>query len=414
MNINIDKRIFNNAYVNQLTNYTTRYNVFYGGAGSGKSNFVFRKMLIKALKMKRKILIIRKVGATVKDSVWSEMKQALEEFKLINYIKMNKTDRTMEFPNGSILLFKGLDDPEKIKSINGITDVVVEEATELTYDDWTQLKLRLRTQDKYTQFHLMFNPIGKNNWVYKEFMINPPPDCIVIKTTFKDNRFLPQAYIDTLMDLVNKNEQYYKIYVLGDFCTLDKLCIPNYKTISREEYNKLPNNGIIRAGLDFGFTNDPTALIGIRWDNSTRTLYVIDELIYSTGMLNKDIINIINNSVYKTKVIIADSAEPKTIQEIYNNRINIKASKKGKDSINSGIAFLNTINIIVVDDCTNVINELNNYTWQKDKQTGDYLNKPIDKNNHSIDAIRYAIEDIMLNIRTSNNSGTNIKKILGI
>lgn len=139
----------------------------------------------------------------------------------------------MELPNGSVVLFKGLDDPEKIKSIVGITDIWVEEATELTYEDYSQLKLRLRANADNLQMFLSFNPISKANWVYKEFFAKNT-DALVIKTTYRDNQFLPQSYIDELEKLIETNPTYYRIYALGEFCSLDKLVYNNWE-ISEEE-----------------------------------------------------------------------------------------------------------------------------------------------------------------------------------
>lgn len=161
--LNINKKVFNEAYFPYLYQYDKKFEVYYGGAGSGKSWFVCQKLIIKALKMKRRILVIRKTGVSLKESCWRLLMTILSQWDLLSYCKVNKSDFSVELPNGSSFLLKGLDDPEKIKSITGITDCWIEEATELIPEDFDQLMLRLREKVDYTQFFLSFNPVSKTN-----------------------------------------------------------------------------------------------------------------------------------------------------------------------------------------------------------------------------------------------------------
>lgn len=238
------------AYWQYMTDYETRYMVFYGGAGSGKSYFAMQKILIKALRHKRKVLVIRKVGNTIKDSTWALFKELA--YKMPETIKsINKSEYTITFVNGSEFLFKGLDDPEKVKSIQGITDIVIEEASEITEDDFDQLDLRLRAKAGMLQICLMFNPVSKANWVYKRFFENgAPEDTVICHTTYSDNPHLPEVYVKSLLRMKDRNPAYYKIYALGQFATLDKLVFPTITTriISDEETAGLP----FWAGMDFG------------------------------------------------------------------------------------------------------------------------------------------------------------------
>lgn len=200
---------------------------------------------------KRKLLVIRKVGATLRDSVWTVFLEVLRKLKCIKTI--NKTDFTITLVNNSQILFKGMDDSEKIKSIANIDDIFVEEASELLLEDFNQLCLRLRSKKPYNQIHLAFNPVSKANFVYKYFFENGTPDnCKIVQTTYKDNPHLPQAYVDSLQDLATRNPAYYKIYVLGEFATLDRLVFPIYekRIISEEEVKGFK----FWAGLDFGLT----------------------------------------------------------------------------------------------------------------------------------------------------------------
>jgi phage terminase large subunit len=390
--------------------------VYYGGAGSGKSIFVVQKILIKLLNnSNRKCLVCRQVGRTLRDSIFQNFIDALSEFKIYEYCKINNTNMTITLPNKSVLLFKGLDDPNKIKSITGIDDIVIEEADQINGDAFDELDNRLRSLKPYNQIHLMFNPMSKLNWTYKRFFSGDvSDDTVIIKSTYKDNRFLPLSYHKRMENLINYNQAYYKVYVLGDFATLDKLVIPKYKVISRMDFNKIKiSNNAMRLGIDFGFTNDPTTIIAMYYSKLENTLYICQEIAYKTGLLNKDINLIIKRTPYANCKITADCAEPKSIAELKSHGLNIQGSKKGADSIMHGITFLNSVKIVVVDDCKNVINELDNYVWDKDKKSGEYINKPIDKYNHSIDAIRYGIEDIIIN-RMNRATGRLIKDILEI
>ena len=387
-NIEISKKIFNDAYYPYLFDYSKRYNIYYGSAGSGKSVFVVQKMVIKALSSKRKVLFIRKVARTLKDSVFDLTLSTLKKLQMFSECKINNTTFTIELPNGSILLFKGLDDNEKIKSITDITDIVIEEATELTEDDFTQLDLRLRAREPNLQIYLMFNPVSKVNWCYKHWFQTTPRETFVLKTTYKDNRFLPADYIASLEELKEKNPAYYQIYALGEFGSLDKLIF----TYWREYEGDIPPNLKLLIGLDFGYVNDATAMIVSYLDEANKKIYIFDEH-YESGMRNEAIAKMIIYKGYAKELIIADSAEQKSIDTIrdYGAR-RIKPASKGKGSIITGIDKLKEYEILVSPKCENTIIELNNYAWKKDKQTNEYINEPIDNFNHCIDALRYSLQ----------------------
>ena len=209
-----------------LLDYKWRYEVYYGGAGSGKSVFIAQKLVVKACNAKRKILIIRKYGTTLKDSVFQLIIDTLKKWHIYEYCKINLTTYTITLPNDSVFLFKGMDDSEKIKSITDITDIWCEEATELSLDEYTQLDLRLRALAGDLQLIVSFNPVSKTNWVFKRWFaegVVTAADTMILKTTYKDNRFLPDSYIQALEAKINTNPNYYKIYALGEFITLDKL-----------------------------------------------------------------------------------------------------------------------------------------------------------------------------------------------
>ena len=396
MKIIVHKDIFNDVYLPHLLDYNKRYEIYYGGAGSGKSYFVAQKLVYKALSSRRKILVLRKVGRTVKNSVFQLILDTLVQFKIKDKCKINKTDFSIELPNSSLFLCSGLDDPEKIKSITGLTDAWLEEATEFAQDDFNQIDLRIR--DPYAenqQIILSFNPVSKANWAYLQFFADNEElsdfrtRVEIVKSNYLDNPHLPQQYIDSLLMLKATNPVYYGIYALGDFGSLDKLVYSNWQSF---DFNKDDIQGQLLCGLDFGYTNDPTAFVaGILVPEENR-IYVFKEW-GGTNFLNDAIAAQIQEMGFAKSTIMADSAEQKSIDEIKRLGIyRIKPCVKGQGSILQGIQKLQQYELVIHPSCKEIINELQNYAWEKDKQTNEYINKPIDKFNHYLDALRYSLQ----------------------
>ena len=396
INLQISKNIFNEVYYPYLLDYKNRYEIFYGGAGSGKSFFVAQKIIIKALKSKRKILVIRKVDATQKDSCWQLILDILSEFKLLQYCKINKSDFTIVLPNDSVFLFKGLNNSERIKSITNISDIWIEEATEITLDDFSQLDLRCRSNVDNLQIFLSFNPISKANWCYKYWFEDKKDNTFILKTTYKDNlKHLPKGYVENLGNMIKTNPTYYRIYALREFCTLDKLVYYNWKV---EDFDHSKIQGKLLVGLDFGFVNDPSALVASICKD--KNIYIFKEW-GATNKTNDEIAEIIKQLGFAKSTIIADSAEQKSIEELRRKNIYaIKPSTKGPDSIIHGIQRVQQYNLIVHPSCTETIIELENYSWEKDKKTGEYINKPQDLFNHYLDALRYSLQCMGNEIKT--------------
>lgn len=388
-------KVFNRHIYDHLFDYDTFTEVHYGGASSGKSHGVFQKIVIKALKdwkKPRKILVLRKVGATVRDSVFADVQATLSYFGILNMCKINMSAFRIELPNGAEFIFKGMDNPEKIKSIKGISDVVMEEASEFTLDDYTQLTLRLRDKaHKQKQIYLMFNPVSKANWVYNAFFVKKPKNTVVYQTTYKDNRFLDALTKENIEELANRNEAYYKIYALGEFATLDKLVFPKYTKalLNKDDLRQITSY----FGLDYGFINDPSAFMHVKIDDDRKRLYVVEEYV-KKGLTNDKIAESITTLGYAKEQIRADSAEKKSNQELRNLGISrVIDVKKGAGSVMQGIQYLLQYEWIVDERCVKTIEELENYTWKKDKATNEYINEPVDSYNHCLDAIRYAIQD---------------------
>ena len=402
INLNFPKpaNVFNKQIFDSLFDYDHFIEVWYGGASSGKSHGVVQKVVLKSLKHwkhPRKVLWLRKVDRTIQDSIFTDVLDCLSTWRLLPLCRVNKSNRTINLPNGAVFLFKGMDDPEKIKSIKGLSDVVMEEASEFNQDDFTQLTLRLREpKHKQRQLFCMFNPVSKLNWTYKQWFdpdVEVDTNRVAIhQSTYKDNHFLDEDNIRTIENLKQTNPAYYKIYTLGEFATLDKLVFPEFekRRLSIRQLSNLPSY----FGLDFGYTNDETAFMHVKVDEGRHIIYVVEEYA-KHGMLNSDISRMIKQMGYSKEVITADAAEPKSIAEIKRDGIyRIRPAKKGKDSIIQGISFMQQYHLVVDDRCVKTIEELENYTYRKDRQTGEYTNEPVDAYNHEIDAIRYALNEI--------------------
>lgn len=379
-----------------------RFGIDYGGASSGKSHGVVQKVVLKSLEkwqVPRKVLWLRKVDRTVKNSIFTDVTDCLSSWGILPYCRVNRSDKTIILPNGAVFLFQGMDDPEKIKSIKGLSDVVMEEASEFTHNDYTQLTLRLREpKHKARQIFCMFNPVSKLNWTYTTwFDPNAEYDksrVAIHQSTYKDNKFLDADNIKTIEELKNTNPAYYKIYTLGEFATLDKLIFPYFETrrLNPDDHKLRPLTDYF--GLDYGFINDPSAFMHIKLDMENKRLYVMDEFV-KKGLLNNQLAQQIKSMGYSKEVITADSAEKKSIAEMQRDGIErIRPALKGPDSIIQGVQFLQQFDWIVDDRCVKTIEELQNYTYIKDKKTDEYTNKPIDAYNHCIDAIRYAVEEV--------------------
>lgn len=406
-------RVFNKHIYDKLTDYSTFTEIHYGGASSGKSHGVIQKVVFKSLqawKYSRKVLFLRKVGSSVYDSIFEDVKQCLEAWGLLGACKVNNSAYRIELPNGAQFIFKGLDNPEKIKSIKGISDVVMEEASEFTLDDYTQLTLRLRDKKHPNkQIYLMFNPVSKVNWVYNAFFVKKPKNTVIYQTTYKDNRFLDEVTKENIEELADRNEAYYKIYALGEFATLDKLVFPKYKKqlLNKEELKHIPSD----FGLDYGFINDPSAFMHVKIDEENKRLYILEEYV-KKGLTNDKIAEAIKALGYSKEIIRADSAEKKSNQELRNLDIpRVIDVIKGPGSVMQGIQYILQYEIIVDERCVKTIEELENYTWKKDKATNEYINEPVDSYNHCLDAVRYAVQDRIFQKKKELDVNKTISKV---
>jgi phage terminase large subunit len=384
MEIEFDKELFNTAYINIL-HEKKRYIHLYGGAGSGKSIFAAQKEIIKSFEVNQRTLVMRKVHRTMKNSVFLVIKDIVSQWGLYDSFTFNRGDLSIvNNISGSEFILSGLDDPEKLKSIQGVTRIWIEEATELNAEDFQQIDLRLRGVEE-PQITVSYNPINQHHWLYEQFHQKERDDTRILHTTYKDNRFIDEHYYKVLENLKNVDENYYNIYCLGKWGSASKgLIFRKWKIV-----DEVPGDCEWQAmGLDFGFSQDPTALISVHRKGDD--IY-LDENIYQTGLTNTDLIELMRAKISKSVEIYADSAEPKSITELQRSGFNIVGAEKGKDSIKHGIDVMCRFNLFVTSRSLNLIKEFNNYKWKEHKASGDILDKPIDAFNHGIDGIRYCL-----------------------
>lgn len=386
-------------------NFKGRYRICKGSRASKKSkttalNLIFRMMSEKY--QDANLLVVRKVFSTLKDSCYTELEWAINRFKASKKWECKKSPLEMTFkPTGQKIYFRGLDDPLKITSITVKTGVLcwlwLEEAYEITKeDDFNMLDESIRgiTPDGlFKQITITLNPWNEKHWIKKRFFDNPDNDTLAKTTNYMVNEFLDNADLKVFEKMKIDNPRRYKVAGLGEWGISEGLIYENWKE-EKFDINKISSETGVKSafGLDFGYTNDPTALFCGLVDETNMKIYVFDE-IYKKALTNKMIYEEIFKKGYAKERIRADSAEPKSIDELWEYGLqNIRKARKGKDSINNGIQFIQDFEIIIHPRCVNFITEISNYTWDKDK-FDNMVNKPIDDFNHLLDAMRYAMED---------------------
>ena len=398
INLNLKKELFVPKFFPLLFDYSRRWEVYMGSAGSAKSYFITQKLIIRCCKEKIKVLVCRRTGTTIRNTCFSLFKDILNKWKLTPYVKIRESDFNIKFPNGSEIIFIGLDEETKLLSLNNIGCVFIEEAFEVPKNIVEQLNLRLRGSTPNQQIIMAFNPISKHHWLYDFCEVNPPSSFIFTHSTYKDNPFLNAEYVAELEELYTRNPQKARVFCDGEWgVNSDGLVFKNWKV---REFNHAEIDGQLMCGLDFGFVNDISAFTASLMDEKNKRIYVFKEY-GATGKTNKDLVDIITALGFNKSTIIADAAEPKSIEEIKRAGINkIRACKKGPDSIIHGIQKLQNYEIIIHPSCVGIITEFENYTWQKDKKTDEYINKPIDDFNHYIDSLRYSLQCVATKLKS--------------
>lgn len=382
-----------------------RYRVCKGSRASKKSKTTALNNITRLMEYPQSnLLCVRKTYRTLKDSCFTELKWAIHRLGVDAWWDVKESPLEMTYkPTGQKVLFRGLDDPLKVTSITVEVGVLcwlwIEEAYEISTEaDFDTLDESIRGEvppGLFKQITLTFNPWNEHHWIkHRFFDAAPDPDILAMTTNYLCNEWLDTADKKVFETMKRNNPRRYRVAGLGDWGIVDGLVYENWeeRLFSIEEVRKTP--GIRSAfGLDFGYTNDPTALFCGLIDTSNKTLWVFDE-IYKSGMSNEDIAKAVIEAGYAKERIRADSAEPKSIDRLYTLGLaHIRRARKGKDSINNGIDFIQDYKIFIHPRCTNFLTEIGNYTWDTDTKTGKKLNRPIDDFNHLMDAMRYALEE---------------------
>lgn len=406
--LNLKKSQFVPKFFPYLLDYSHRWEVYMGSAGSAKSYFITQKLIVRACKEPIKILVCRRYGSTIRNTCFSLFKEILSKWKLLPFVKIRETDFNIRFSNGSEIIFIGLDEETKLLSLNGIGAIFIEEAYEVPKPIVEQLNLRLRGKTQNQQIIMAFNPISANHWL-KEFCDNPPSSFMFVHSTYKDNPFLNAEYIQQLEELYVRNPAKARVFCDGEWgVDAEGLVITNW---SKEEFDamELAAAGLEhRAGIDLGWV-DKTAIIDSLYDAANKTIYVFNEF-YKSGCQLSDIAFALGEMNLKKTKVFVDSAEPRSIQFFRNEGFNTVPCSKGKDSVKAGLMFLQDCRIIVHPKCHNFITELENFSYIKSKQTGEWTEETTHEWSHAIDACRYAYSDIYTNRKLK----TLDKKLLGI
>ena len=366
MNLEINTTI---TYTNQDSS-PTRVTHHIGGTRSGKTYALLQWCIVKALEGKEIITIVRKTIPSLKRTVMKDFKDVMQLLDIWNENDFNISDRIYTFYNDSIIQFISTDDAEKLRGLKS-TILWLEEAQEIDSESYFQLQIRTTGP-----IILSYNPtVSPYHW------IRTMSDCSRYFTTFKNNPYLDTTVKKAIEELKHTNQKAWKVYGLGEW-------VGNEKAIFEfAQCEWLPDDAeFVAFGLDFGYSSDPTALASI-WKYNNE-LYIIEHC-YERGMVTNDIVTMLKGVVKGREEIWADSAEPRLIEELYREGFNIKPVIKGKDSINFGIQVMQNYKINIPKTCQNLINEFYSYEWSSDR-FGKQLDRPIDFNNHLIDAARYA------------------------
>jgi phage terminase large subunit len=341
-----------------------------GGSRSGKTYAALQWLIVQALQNKELVTIVRKTIPSLKRTVMKDFKDLMQSMGIWNENDFNISDRTYTFYNDSQIQFISTDNAEKLRGVKSNL-LWIEEASEV--DSESYLQLQIRTTGKII---LSYNPtVSPWHW------LREMQDCTRYFSSYKDNPYLEKSVIRALEDLKHTNIKAYQVYTKGEYTTNDKAIF------EFELVEWLPDEAeFVAWGLDFGYANDPNALVSV-WKLNGNELYILEHC-YEKGMVTNEITDMLKKAVSGNEEIWADSSEPRLIEEIRRAGFNIKPVTKGKDSINFGIGVLQNYKIKIPKSCQNLINEFYSYEWETDR-FGKILDRPVDFNNHLLDAARY-------------------------
>lgn len=380
-------------------NFKGRYNVIKGSRASKKSKTTALRWIYLMMKYdKSNLLVIRKTYRTLKDSCWTDLKWATRRLEVENLWSFKESPLEATYlPTGQKILFRGLDDPLKVTSITVDYGYLcwawLEEAFEVNSEaDFDTLDESIRGElppNLWKQWVISFNPWNERHWLKKKFFDVSNPDILAQTTNYTCNEWLDEADKRLFENMKINNPRRYNVAGLGNWGITEGLVYDNVHIDYRFELDDMANYKTV-CGMDFGYTNDPTAFFIGFLDEKNKALYIWDEL-YEKGLTNRMIYDRLVSMGYGKESIVCDSAEPKSIAELRGYGLRAKAAVKGKDSISHGIQYIQGLTIYIHPRCVNFTTEIQNYTFDKDK-FGNAINQPIDDFNHLMDAMRYALE----------------------
>ena len=383
-------------------NFKGRYRVCKGSRGSKKSKTTALFFIYSMMKYPgANLLVVRKVYRTLKDSCFTDLKWAINKLQVNEYWDVKESPLEIVYiPTGQKILFRGLDDPLKVTSITVETGNLcwawIEEAYEINKEqDFNMLDESIRgkiEEPLYKQITLTFNPWNERHWIKKRFFDVEDENIMAKTTNYMCNEWLDESDKKLFEDMKKNNPRRYQVAGLGNWGIVEGLVYENWEEKEFDVNEISKRKGVKSAfGLDFGYTNDPSAFFCGLIDIANKEIYVFDE-IYKNAMKNRQIAEEIIRKGYGKEKIVADSQEPKSIDELYDLGLKgIRKSRKGRDSINNGVQYIQDYKIIIHPRCVNFITEISNYMWDKDKFDNP-VNKPVDDFNHLMDAMRYALE----------------------
>lgn len=380
-----------------------------GSAGSAKSYFITQKLILRALGEPIRILVCRRYGTTIRQTCFSLFKDILKKWKLTEYVKINESDFRIRFPNDSEIIFTGLDEETKLLSLNDIGTIFVEEAYEVPMALVEQLNLRMRGRTKNQQILMAWNPISKDSWLYDFSVVSPPESSIFIHSTYKDNPFLADEYVNSLEELYKRNPAKARIFCDGEWGVIDEgLVFRNWRVEEFDLQDIVRNNCERRAGSDLGFI-DPTTIVDSYYDKRHNRIYVAS-CFYRSGCQLDTVAAEMEKMIGKRAKVYMDSAEPRSIEYFKQKGFNVRPCIKGQGSVRARISFLQNQEIVVHPSCTDLIRELENFSYVKDKRTDKYTEETTHEYSHAIDGLGYAYSDIY----TNNKLKTLDKSVLGL
>lgn len=378
-------------------NFKGRYRVVKGSRASKKSTTTAMNLIYRIMKYpKSNALVVRKTYRTLQDSCYAQLRWAADRLGVKAYFDFKLSPLEIIYkPTGQKILFRGLDDPLKVTSVTVDVGYLcflwIEEAYEIMSEsDFDMLDESIRGEvpgELFKQITLTLNPWNERHWIKGRFFDREDKETLAITTNYLCNEWLDESDRNVFERMKVNNPRRFQVAGLGNWGIAEGLVYENFieKSFTLDDVKDF----VTVAGLDFGYTNDPTAFFIGFLNDKNKILYVWDE-IYKKGLSNRKIYEEINSLGYAKESITGDSAEPKSIDELYDYGLRIKGAKKGRDSILNGIQWIQDLKIIIHPRCTNFITEISNYTWDKDR-FGKTLNVPVDDFNHLMDAMRYAL-----------------------